>query len=101
MVPQAARVDARWDERMAQRVHLDERSHLARVPEVVLVTALRHRGDGLRLHGDEPRIDVAVNALADYRIREAREVRASADANDLEIRGDVCELEWLLGRATD
>src|SRR5881628_41609 len=85
VVPEAARMDPRRDEGMAQSVHLHERRHLPGVAEVVFVAALRHRRDGLRLDRDEPRLDLAVEPFADHRIREAREVRATADAADHEV----------------
>src|SRR5881628_4272243 len=94
--PRAARMDSRGDERMAQRVHLDEGRQFARVPEVVLVAALRHRRDGFRLDGDEPRLDVAVDPLADHWIRETAEIRTAADAAYHEIGRDVREFELLL-----
>src|SRR5437870_9816054 len=86
---------------MAQSVHLHERRHLPGVAEVVFVAALRHRRDGLRLDRDEPRLDLAVNSLADDRIREAGEVRATADAADHEGRSDVRLLELLLHLEAD
>src|SRR2546426_5169614 len=96
VVPQAARMDSRGDEHVAERVHLDEGRHFARVTEVVLVAALRHRRDGFRLDGDEPRLDVAVDPLADHWIRETAEIRTAADAAYHEIGRDVREFELLL-----
>src|SRR5206468_11757025 len=96
VVPQAARMDSRGDERMAERVHLDEGRQFARVPEVVLVAALRHRRNGFRLDGDEPRLDVAVDPLADHWIRETAEIRTAADAAHHEIGRDVRDLLLLL-----
>src|SRR3989442_3001805 len=101
VVPQASRMDSRWDERMAQRVHLYERRHFARVPEIVLVSALCHRRDGLRLDGDEPRIDLPVDTLTDHWVCETGEIRTAADAAHHEIGGDVGEFELLLHLEAD
>src|SRR2546426_11346595 len=94
-------MDSRWDERMAQRVHLYERRHFARVPEIVLVSALCHRRDGLRLDGDEPRIDLPVDPLTDHWVCETGEIRTAADAAHHEIGGDVGEFELLLHLEAD
>ena len=101
VVPQPARMDAGRHERVAQRVHLHEGRHLPCVAEVVFVPTLRHRGDGGRLDRDEARVRAPVDPFADRRVREAREVRSAADGTDHEVRGDVGQLELLLGLEAD
>ena len=91
VVAQAARVDRRRHEVVAERVHRDERRQLPRVAEVVGEVAARQRRAGGRLAGEE--VDLAAgDLLAQEREREPGEVRAAADAADDDVRVRAGEL---------
>ena len=77
MVAQAARVDRRGHEAVAERVHLDERRQADRVAEVVGVGPSRQGRAGGRLDGEDVDL-LARDLLAQERERQPREVGAAA-----------------------
>src|SRR5438132_1065293 len=56
VVAQAASVNRRWHEPVAERVHLDQRRQADGVAEVVGVGATREGGAGFGLDGDDARL---------------------------------------------
>ena len=80
VVAQPAGVDGLGDELAAERVHLDDRGHVAGIAEVVGVDAAGQRRGRLGLRGDDPVARLSAQLAADEREREAGEVRAAAGA---------------------
>ena len=86
VVAEPAGVDRRRDERVAERVHLDERRHLPGVAEVVDVGALGEARARLGLDGDDAQVlPLAGELVLEEREGEAAEVRAAADAADQDV----------------
>ena len=97
VVAQAACVDSVRDEAVAERVHLRDRSDADRVAEIVGVDAARERRARRGLRGDETSARLpALELVADERIRQAGEVRATADAADHDVRVLTRHLHLLL-----
>src|SRR5436309_10567941 len=97
VVAQAAGVQRRRDERVAERVHLHQRREPDGVAEIVDVLALGETGARGRLHRDDPHLLVLAGELVGReREGEAGEVRAAAGAADDDVRGGVGALELLL-----
>ena len=70
----------------AERVHLDQRRHLAGVAEVVGVHAAGQARRGLRLDRDDPVVRAVAEVPAEEREGQAGEVRSAAGAADDDVR---------------
>src|SRR5438270_12908963 len=90
-----------WDEAVPEREHLHHRTHPHSVAEVIGVdTACKRRTRG-GLSGDEARVrHSTLQLVADERVCETGEVRATTDARDHNIRVLACHLHLLFGLET-
>ena len=95
MVAQAAGVDGRRHEAVAERVHLDQRRQADRVAEVVGVAAAGQGRAGFGLDGEDARRAALAQLLADERKGQPGEVRAAADAADHHVGVLPCEVHLL------
>ena len=86
VVAQATGVDRLGDEVRPERVHLDDRRHLAGVAEVVGVDAAGQARSRLRFDRDDPVLRPLAEVAAQERERQAGEVRAAAGAADDDVR---------------
>ena len=101
VVPEAARVHRRRDERVPQRVHRDQGGQLGRVAEVVRELPPGQRGARRRLRGDEPGLRLPGQPIGHERVREPGVVRTPAYAPDDHIRVLPGHLHLLLGLQAD
>jgi hypothetical protein len=93
MIAQAAGVDARRHEVVAQRVHLHERGQSNRIAEIVGILALGKRRAGCRLDRDQAHF-LADGLVGEKRKRDAAEVGTAATGgqHDVGILTDFFEL---------
>ena len=80
VVPQAAGVNPVRDEAVPQGVHLDERRHFAGIAKVIGVLPARDRRACVGLDRQKPRLGTALQAVAQERKGEPREIAATTDA---------------------
>src|SRR5215204_678530 len=86
VVTQAPGVDAAWDERVPERVHLHHRGCAGGVAEIVGVAAFGERRARGRLDGHDARVLPVLQVLPDEGEGDAAKVRAAADTADHHVR---------------
>lgn len=101
MIPQTARMVGRGLEFAAECVHLCKRRDLARVAEIVRISAARHGWAGSGLHGDEIGLCLAGQPILHEGRNQAAEIRAAARATDDDIRIFLVERHGLLRLQAD
>lgn len=101
MIPQAARMVGRGLEFAAECVHLCKRRDLARVAEIVCISAARHGWAGSRLDGDEIGLCLSGEPILHERGDQPAEIRAAARAADDDIRILVIHRHSFFGLQAD